>query len=103
MVFGHLSEVLEALLQRKFELSEQQSAAIIFCFIANTPKLRQQKPLTEQSVRVIWAFLQRIDNVNWDIQKFCYDGKYVFPVVINYLVDKLETMESATQVLLFHI
>jgi len=47
---------------------------------------------------VVWAFLQRIDIVSWSAQRFRYEGKYVLPIVINYLVDKLETMESGTQV-----
>lgn len=97
-VFEHLAAVLEVLLQRKFDLSEEQSAAIMYCFIVATTKLRGQKPLLEQSVRIVWAFLQRINDTTWSAQKFAYDSKHVLPIVINYLIDKLETMESGTQV-----
>lgn len=71
-VFEQLLEVLELLLEKKFEFPEELSAAIMFNFIMNTVKLRQNKPLTEQSVRVVWAFLQRIDETSWSAQKFSH-------------------------------
>lgn len=49
-------------------------------------------------MRVVWTFLQRIDVKTWAADKFKYEGKYILPIVIDYLVERIETMESGTQV-----